>query len=275
MTISEFAQKLYPYCNKGENTGEFLINLIEASVREADNKFFDRSNDYYTRLYNGRTFPKKTAQFITANFDSEKLDNTFLNDRPTEDALIKLCEIFTNEIGVSTKDDVATKLAQLFFDIVSAVATENNNQTNTKITTSSQLEMEQALLEIMNELEQIPFEQINESLNFNPINIDKKIPNTLNVLKHSVRENVIAYYKPLQKLFHDKCQYNTEFFNDVAKMIKRKSDQLISETNSLETIFNSLVNWLSNLVCTTNLSACRVIISFFIQNCEVFHEITQ
>ena len=40
-------------------------------------------------------------------------------------------------------------------------------------------------------------------------------------------------------------------------------------------IFDQLVNWVMAKTCSTSREACEAVVSFFVQNCEVFHEITE
>ena len=40
-------------------------------------------------------------------------------------------------------------------------------------------------------------------------------------------------------------------------------------------IFDQLVNWVMAKTCSTSREACEAIVSFFVQNCEVFREITK
>ena len=47
----------------------------------------------------------------------------------------------------------------------------------------------------------------------------------------------------------------------------------ISENKS--DIFDHLVDWIKSKTRSTSKDACEAVISFFVQNCEVFHEITE
>ena len=40
-------------------------------------------------------------------------------------------------------------------------------------------------------------------------------------------------------------------------------------------IFDQLVNWVMAKTCSTSREACEAVVSFFVQNCEGFHEITE
>ena len=40
-------------------------------------------------------------------------------------------------------------------------------------------------------------------------------------------------------------------------------------------IFDELVAWVMRKTLSTSNDACEAVVSFFVQNCEVFHEITE
>ena len=40
-------------------------------------------------------------------------------------------------------------------------------------------------------------------------------------------------------------------------------------------IFSKIVEWIKNNTQSNSVEACEAIVSFFVQNCEVFYEITE
>ena len=48
-----------------------------------------------------------------------------------------------------------------------------------------------------------------------------------------------------------------------------------SVTNNKYQIFNQMVDWLMTKTLSESKEACEIVISFFVQNCEVFREITE
>ncbi len=271
MTLSEFAQKLFPYCNNGENKGEFFINLIEASVNETTNKFFTLSNDYYTRLFEGRKFPTYAANYIISHIDKEKLDNTFLNETPSEDALIELCNIFEPYIGNATKDNVATKITTLFVNIMKNLSTQNKEIEKMPIS----INMEQSLSQIVNNLSKLTPEKIDCILKYEPYNVKKKIEPQNSLLLNDIKNDVVNYYTHIENLFKEASKENSSFFDKLAKAIKFASDNYIAQGLTQQTIVNNMISWIKSRALSENETACRIMVAFFIQNCEVFHEITK
>ena len=47
------------------------------------------------------------------------------------------------------------------------------------------------------------------------------------------------------------------------------------KTTNKEYIFNAMVDWIMKNTGSQSKAACEIVISFFIQNCEVFDEITE
>jgi hypothetical protein len=46
-------------------------------------------------------------------------------------------------------------------------------------------------------------------------------------------------------------------------------------TEDKEVIFQNMVHWLQIKTKCSSTSACEAVISFFVQNCEVFNEVTE
>ena len=62
--------------------------------------------------------------------------------------------------------------------------------------------------------------------------------------------------------------------NILAEQIRSCFIKMNDKTQDKELIFQHLVQWIKTKTCSTYDSACEAVVSFFVQNCEVFYEIT-
>ena len=275
MNFSEFVNKLYLFCGNGETPSNFLVAILTAATTEQDDDIFDRNNDYLKKIFNGkREISKKSVSYILTHLDKGKLD-TYIYDLLAEDALIELCDAFEEQIGNTTKDDVTTKLSELFVSLMKKIATKEKGTTITAVpTTANNIDIEKALAEIVKNLANTPQEKLYVILKYEPYNVDKKILSKNALLRKDIREDVINYYSYIETLYKEISKGNTALFDRVCEAIKYASDNYISQELPQQVVFDFMVAWLKQKSMSSNETACRIMISFFVQNCEVFHEIT-
>lgn len=110
-------------------------------------------------------------------------------------------------------------------------------------------------------------------LSLNPVKISKKILKDNSILKDKIEHYITRYYKYVKQCFEEIDGINNFDFLVLCSEIKTNFLKIKNEPQ--ETVFNSLVEWLKNKVNTEKKTACEIIISFFVQNCEVFYEISK
>lgn len=102
---------------------------------------------------------------------------------------------------------------------------------------------------------------------------NKFYPNEM-LLKSKINGYITTYFTYIRDLFRDlEKSYNFDF--DVLSMQIHSCFKKMSNTGAnKKEIFEAMVEWLNRK--TTNISslACEVIVSYFVQNCEVFYEIS-
>lgn len=122
LTFSEFAKLLYPFCGNGETPSNFLVALFGAVSTETDDPLFDKKGDSLKRIYEGKKrVTKKSASYILSHLEKSGFD-TYLYDLVSDDALVELCGRFEPYVGNATKDDISTKIADLFVSILEEIA---------------------------------------------------------------------------------------------------------------------------------------------------------
>ena len=107
------------------------------------------------------------------------------------------------------------------------------------------------------------------SLEYDALRIDEKIDDAL--LQNEVQNHVLQYYRYIESVFSD----ITDAFDDIAGEVKLSSQKLEKAGLSQEEVIYNLTEWIHNKAFAGNSNgkvACRIVVCFFIQNCEVFYK---
>lgn len=107
------------------------------------------------------------------------------------------------------------------------------------------------------------------SLEYDALRIDVKIDDAL--LQNEVQNHVLQYYRYIESVFSD----ITDAFDDIAGEVKLSSQKLEKAGLSQEEVIYNLTEWIHNKAFAGNSKgkvACRIVVCFFIQNCEVFYK---
>lgn len=277
MTFSEFVNKIYPCCGNGRTESKFIEDFLKDIVDEYDKKILLKDDTEYRKYFNAcnststkpRTITKKMASYLLSHLDKDKFEDFIVNNS-NDTSLNELCYVFIEEVPTATKNDIAQKIVPILKKIIENIAKVKKNTITKK---EDSIEIERAISEIINRLSKISPEY-ESLLSYDPLTIDKKIEDKNRILKVDVKNNVVNYYSFIEEQFKDLSSSDSTLFDRLAKEVKYRSDNLIHEGNSQEVVFNTLVDWLKEKATTTQDTACRAIIAFFVQNCEVFYEIT-
>lgn len=112
-------------------------------------------------------------------------------------------------------------------------------------------------------------------LEINALKISEKIENDCLLLKNKVEMNVTQYFKFIQEQFKALSIQEKLNFDVVASQIKTAFLQTEKKFNDKKDIFDQLTKWLQSKTQNSSTEACEAVISFFIQDCEVFREIAE
>jgi hypothetical protein len=137
------------------------------------------------------------------------------------------------------------------------------------------LNVEHSLTEIVNELAAVSESDLADSLSFIPLKIDKKIPPSTFNLKRKIEAAVTTYYPHIEQLFVQVSKKNSVNFDRIAKAVKYACDELLDRGLSQTQVFTQMVQWLKSKTNSKDDVTCEIMVSFFVQNCEVFHEIAE
>lgn len=185
------------------------------------------------------------------------------------------CESFDNKIALclechSTQDFHTTAdeyLALLNKKKKCLMQTELNESTFS-------LGLEDNIKVLIGKLVAITSDELAE-LNYDPVPLTNKFNKNEILLKNKIHGYVINYYTYIRESLKEIEGIDNFNFSILSNQVKNCFIKMnnISENKSL--IFSEIVNWIMNKTQSDSLEACEAIVSFFIQNCEVFYEITK
>ena len=114
-------------------------------------------------------------------------------------------------------------------------------------------------------------------LGLQALRIEQKIDEKYGLLINAVSNNVIRYYKFIEEQFRIADSYQSNSFERIAGEVKLAFEKLEGNGISQEQIYNELVHWMMRKLNfeDRHRQAVAIVISFFVQNCEVFREISK
>ena len=113
------------------------------------------------------------------------------------------------------------------------------------------------------------------SLNYSPVKIANKLLPNEHLLKNKITIFVTRYYPFIREVMNSLNGRNNFSFEALCLQIRTAFIKMSNVSNNKEEIYNQLVNWVYTKTGLISQNACEVIIAFFVQNCEVFDEITE
>jgi hypothetical protein len=131
--------------------------------------------------------------------------------------------------------------------------------------------LEDEIIKVLKSVSLITDEQLAEINEFKALRIDNKIYQKYTLLRRKVKRYVSDYY-----LFIEGALRNLDVEGKKFKLIASqfRTAYLSCDTDNQDDIFNRLVRWVKAKNVLLDEDACAIVVSFFIQNCEVYDEIT-
>ncbi len=106
-------------------------------------------------------------------------------------------------------------------------------------------------------------------LEYEALRIDEKVDDLL--LQKDIQNHVVSYYRYIEKIFSEEA----DNFDEIASEVKLSSQKLEKAGLSQEDVIESLTEWIRHKAFVggdKGKLACRIVVCFFIQNCEVFYK---
>lgn len=115
----------------------------------------------------------------------------------------------------------------------------------------------------------------NVKLNYSAVQIADKFTQDDDLLKNKIKQYIDNYYYFIKQEFQNLDETPGFSFETLSLQVRAAFMKFEKEGASKIQIFDCLVDWIYNKTTASNKIACEAIISFFVQNCEVFREISK
>ena len=112
------------------------------------------------------------------------------------------------------------------------------------------------------------------ALRMSPLKVERKV--TEKQLRRKILNNVVdGMYEMVNEAIEELAAQNKINVKNFRKTIRRMFEDASDQTDNQSTIFNELVKYLYARAGMKHFEACEILISYFVQSCEVFNEITE
>ena len=187
-----------------------------------------------------------------------------LNDDPNHlDNLICLC------VGCHTKFDKPRTLEgyQEMFKLKKSISLKNKERSSWK---NSELTIEiYSILDFLASNDNLS-EDIS-IIEYEPKTIDAKTNETITkLIKRKIKNNVEEYYHVIKTKFKEIDSVKPLTTEILSSQIKSYFLKMSQQYSNQADIFNALVEWIQTKTSQPSREASEIIVSYFIQNCEVF-----
>lgn len=258
-----------PYFKQKPSQKDFVILLFDkiALYEDADeiNPIYDTNPKTVARLYSDtkRGIPKELAANVFQHIYRDQFEK-FLEDSLNEDLYENLCIAFKLYVSEITIDNLFACITDTFCKILEQEAGKKKTYKKSNI---YQLPVEKQICLIFEQLKRLDLGQFTP-VKYDSYTIKNKIPNDI-ILQQKIFNNVAGYYDYINNYLKESELQNTINSTEISNMVSEEFKFQDKRFNSKEDIFNALVNWLSQRT-HASVSACEIVISYYVQNCEVF-----
>lgn len=107
-------------------------------------------------------------------------------------------------------------------------------------------------------------------LNYNPVTLDRKIPSDT-LLRRRVSSNVSSWFTEIHGILKNVSAETNVNYDLLCSEIKTAWLKIRSDQRAQVDIYNGLTDWVANKINERH-DLCEILVSYFIQNCEVFED---
>lgn len=242
----------------GENNKMLLFTEVDGICPICTKKLmYKKKNKTYKNFEVAHIYPlNPTKPEEKLLFGLEKLSE----DRNSLDNLIALCPDCHTKFDKPRIKEEYLKVVNLKKRLISKTKLANLISENL---------IEDNITVILEKLIEVRSEDI--ELQFDTKKVDEKLDNTIFPLtKLNIKKDVNMYYKFIRIKLKELDAINEGVFEVIACQVRLCYLQMRKDNGNQEEIYNNLSRWLYKTTQEVSFDACKIIISFFIQNCEVF-----
>ena len=277
-SFPQFAKILYRIIPDGKNKIAFCMSLFFNALDEKDEEIID--NDSYAvwgHRFRGTRGIAEVAKKVVPLFQCEKFAAYIANhDERAKERIAEALEAYCPNI---TSDNASAECASLFFEILqdALAPSRDANVISAKcfVDDIDPVRVEKELSFVVRKLSKMNNAQVGE-LRLHALSIEDKIGKENGLLLENVRHRIRLYYYAVERLFAlsgAKVGRNARFLH-IALTISEVYQRYAKGKRDQNKIFEDIVDWLHGQIKGSSRTACETMVAFFIQNCEVFGELS-
>ena len=275
-----FVKIINDSANKKIRAGSFTDNsfvpLEDTLALHAEGMVCPLCGDELIKKKNGKlvgSYKKIIAFPLTDNHDNnEKITyyKNMVSDSCQGNTTVILCKDCAQEYEKNFMLDDLKKIVAFF-------KAKQDEKVLTDI--RKRAEIDQDIVSIIDELAKYDEGRVEENtkknLNMYALKISSKIRKENLLLRSAIERNVMLYYRFIEQQFKQLDKTKSRSFMKFAHKIQGIYLNLADTEESQDAIFGKIVEWLMSISGNENHIACSIIASFFVQNCEVFDEVSE
>lgn len=134
-------------------------------------------------------------------------------------------------------------------------------------------EIEEEIKEVITKLSKYNIDEEIEKLSYDLLRVENKMDDSISALtKRDIINDVIQFFLFIKEQFCEIDKDNDDAFDTIAGQVKSFYMKTKRTIHNKELIFNIIVEWMDTRTDHISDRACRILSSYFVQNCEVFEE---
>lgn len=112
-------------------------------------------------------------------------------------------------------------------------------------------------------------------LNYDPVAVANKFTKQEFLLTTKVTNYIVTFYPYIRESFKTLDGKNGFSLQVLSEQIRSCFIKMNGISQDKALVFSKIVEWIKNKTQSDSTEACEAIVAFFVQNCEVFYEITE
>lgn len=260
--ISDVTEREEIFWKLIENSVKEGVTIKRKSLPKVVNGERDIPKDLATEIIKNENIDKKHFESYIDNF-IKKGNFVFITDTLIEN-------LPNNPYGVNTDslDDsnCAFYFSEIWFKYLKYCTNKPQKRNKSKPVAIDPLDIEERIRKVVKDFKYI--DEANTKFT-DAKKVKEKIDKQEEFhLFKKIEGNVNDYFDEIRKMFVEEQETNDLVYEQIRRKIR---NQYLSRKNkSPQEVFNTLVDWLMNEVQSTDREACEAVMSYFVQNCEVF-----
>lgn len=270
MTLFEFFSLMDSTFSTLESKENYLLELINNLLQDGfENPLAKKITVVHKITNNSADISVADARFINLHSDTAKFEEYIQNELSYDesgDLSNSLCNDLRPLFPDISYKNVSQYCAEAFLRVIKDRISKKEVHTKAVDKISDETIYDKISF-VVDNLSKIKTVDELPKLAYEPMNVKKKIKNDF-LLFNTVNNDVVQFYEYVDSLIKERQNDPHFIFEAVSKKIKNRF--IRNDKMPLSECFDYLTNWLKDETSGSK-EACRIIISYFIQSCEVFY----